>query len=61
MSGKGDKRRESQVPDKVVQDAWDKCFGALVNKLPDFPLHDKLILDVELDKQNERINRNKSK
>ena len=59
--GRGSKRRESQITSEELKQRWNKCFGGLVNKLPDFPLRDKFILDVELDKQNERINRNKSK
>jgi len=26
--GKGDKRRETQVPDEVFQAAWERTFGA---------------------------------
>jgi len=53
--GKGSKQRKSQVPESTVALNWNKCFSDIANKPNNYSL------DVELDKQNERINRNKGK
>ena len=52
---KGSKQRPSQVPDRQLEDNWSNIFGSLLNH----PL--KYSVDVQLDKQSERINQNKSK